>query len=237
MRQDISVLMLVVRSSIYKILAVLGVLAVLQMGFFYLAADTVRLERVIEISYMEQIFYIGFFLISLILMWAEGEKGSQWEYTLCRLGISRERVFFLWSGYNVCCFFLLFAVEILLAIGGGQLYLERMEVGNRSAQSLFLAFWRNDFLHSLLPLTEGSRWVRNGLLLAVVGMGIAYLGSEEQWNRKLPLLWGNILMMGMFSDAAMNGKWDLVKSGLLLIGIVLLLAGERRKYIEKRAAR
>ncbi len=109
-----------------------------------------------------------------------------------------------------------------------------MEVGNRSAQSLFLAFWRNDFLHSLLPLTEGSRWIRNGLLLAVVGMGIAYLGSEEQWNRKLPLLWGNILMMGMFSDAAMNGKWDLVKSGLLLIGIVLLLAGERRKYREKR---
>lgn len=236
MKKEWSVLMLVVRSSINKILVVLVGMSVLQIGFFsfvvkrHALEKVILLEKIIEIGQIQPIFYIGFFLIGIILAWAEGRKGSQWEYTLWRLGISRERVFFLWSAYNIWCFFVLFAVEIFLVIGMGNFYLEGMDVTNRSSQSLFLAFWRNDFLHSLLPLSEGSRWIRNELFAVLLGLGITYFGGEEQWNRKLPLIWGFVLIVLMFSDSAGCWEADLGKSGVCLIGIVLLLAGEKNRY-------
>lgn len=237
MKRELSVLMLVARSSIYKFLTVLILMSVSQISFFYMTArkydlqgqGTASLERIIEEGYIQQIFYIAFLLMCIILAWAESGKGSRLEYTLKRLGISRERVFFLQVGYHICCFFILFAVQIFVVIGIGSLYLKWMEEIYVSSQSLFLAFWRNEFLHSLLPLAEISRWVRNGVLIVFVGLEITFFGTEEQQSRRLPLVWCSMLVILIFSDPAGYWQADLVKGGILLMFIFLILAGERMR--------
>ncbi len=230
MRKELSVLMLAARSSIYKICMVLLGMVVLQIVFLRRGwQGAVSLERIIEVSYIEKIFYIAFLGIYFILIWTESKKGSQFEYTLRRLGISRKRVFFLWAGYNSCCLFILFAVQIFISICIGRVYLEWADPMDRSAQSLFLAFWRNDFLHSLLPLAEVSRWIRNGLMILAMGLVTAFFGGEELWNRKMPVVWIGVLFLLVFSDSAGSWRSDLIK-GILFLGIILfILAGVIRR--------
>lgn len=236
MKKELSVLMLAVRSSFYKILTVLIFMVVFQLSFFYLGVQKYRLqgvfsmEEMVEVSYIEPIFFIAFLLICAILVWSKNQKGSQSEYTLKRLLIHRERVFFLWSGYHICCFLVLFSWQIFAIIGMGKWYLNWIEESYISSQSLFLAFWRNDFLHSLLPLAEVSRWIRNGLLVTALGLAMAFIGNEGYRNQGLALVCCVLLVILGFSDPAGYWKADLVKSAMFLILIFMILVGERIKY-------
>ncbi len=120
-------------------------------------------------------------------------------------------------------------MQIFISICIGRVYLEWADPMDRSAQSLFLAFWRNDFLHSLLPLAEVSRWIRNGLMILAMGLVTAFFGGEELWNRKMPLVWIGVLFLLVFSDSAGSWRSDLIK-GVLFLGIILfILAGVIRR--------
>lgn len=245
MKKEQSVFMLAARSSIYKILTVLVLMAALQMGFFYNRMADIRflsdrqaadgtsmelgmvtsLERIVELSFTEQIFFVAFSLICVILAWAGSEKGqSKSEYTLQRLKISRERIFFLWAIYDICCIMVLFAVQLFVVLCMGRFYLEWTDEAYTSSQTIFLAFWRNDFLHSLLPLTEIGRWIRNGLMLIATGLETAFFGYVPwQGKRQLTLLLFIYYVILGFSDWAGHGEADLVKGGISLICIILTI--------------
>lgn len=243
MKKEQSVLMLIARSTAYKILAVLALMAVLQMGFFYYrmadnrilsdgeAADGMNmkwgmvtsLEKIVELSFTEQIFFAAFFLVCMILAWAGSEKGqSRSEYTLQRLKISRERIFFVWAVYDICCIMVLFVVQLFLVLCMGRLYLEWTDKMYTSSQTIFLAFWRNNFLHSLLPLAEISRWIRNGLMLIAAGLETAFFGYVPwRGKRHLTLILFVFYIILGFSDWAGHWGADLVKGCVSLICIIL----------------
>lgn len=177
MRQHLSVLMLAARSTIYKVLALLVAMAVAEGLLFQttlqkaLAGEPLGLEQVISQSRIALVCGLGFLLLCALLSVAGSEsRGGKLGYTLRRLSVSERGVFLWWASYNVACFFLFWVAQLAIAMLLCRLYLSRMDPAYISGQTVFLAFYRSRFLHSLLPLAEASRYARNGVLVLCLGV-------------------------------------------------------------------
>ena len=90
-----------------------------------------------------------------------------------RLSISERATFFHQAAYNALVYLILFGVQLALVFGLSQYYLSYVPEECISNQTMFLAFYRNDFLHSLLPLEDIGLWVRNGLLVITFALATA----------------------------------------------------------------
>lgn len=167
---------------IYKILGLLFVMAVAEGTLFYFALNrTLVTENAgLGSTGLEQLFTrswaalvcVVFFTVAIFLLILTGyEHGSKQGYTLRRLSVS-ERSVFLWQAvYNTFCCFLFWAVLLGIALALCKLYVAKVGLEYVSGQTIFLAFYRNNFLHSLLPLEETSRYIRNVVL--ILGLGIS----------------------------------------------------------------
>lgn len=202
MKQHLSVLMLTARSTIYKFLLLLGLTAAAELCQFWLtlraALETFAAgggmaspETVLYHSRVSWTFAVCFVLTAALLGLTGCEFGSRQGYTLRRLSVSEKSVFLWQSGYNAACFFLLWAFQTLLALGLCALYMALADPGQTSGQTVFLAFYRSEFLHSLLPLAGGGRWARNALLVLGMGASSAYFPYSQRRGKFaawLPLL-------------------------------------------------
>jgi hypothetical protein len=70
-------------------------------------------------------------------------------------------------------------LTIILALS--KLYISKIPVEAISQQAVFLAFYRNSFLHSILPLDEVSRYVRN--IVLIIGLGTSSAGFSFKQRR------------------------------------------------------
>lgn len=169
------------RSSFYKILLVLAGLALaegvsfrLMCGGLEQSGVTVYPEEMIERCFLQYIFLTALGLVYFILLWTESErKGSKASYTLLRLKITEKQQFAVRTAYNALCLMLVFAVQTALAYIICRLYADRLPPELVSPQYFFLTFYRNRFLHCLLPMAETGKWIKNLLLLLAFGMDAA----------------------------------------------------------------
>lgn len=191
MKKHLSVFMLMARSTIYKVLSVLLMMAVVEYGLFYErmkvwgVGDTYNLEMMIEGSRILWVFGVAFLLITICLCQTGCGFSSKTGYTLRRLSIS-ERMVFVWQSlYNMICYSLLWCVQILIVFGLCNLYVNMAPEGYVTNQTIFLAFYRNDFLHSLLPMEDAGFWIKN--ILTVLSMGIcsAHYPMAQRRGKKI----------------------------------------------------
>jgi len=75
---------------------------------------------------------------------------------------------------------MLWAIQILISYALCRRYIAKADPALTGAQTIFLAFYRSDFLHSLLPLSELSRWIRNVLLLVCLGLAAAHFPYRQR---------------------------------------------------------
>lgn len=174
MKKHISVLMLMARSTIYQILGLLAVMAAAEGGLFWLVLNRgptdsgFSLELVIQNSRIIWVFGVCFLLLTVLLSWACRQVSG--SYTALRLSVSGRQVFFWQSVYNVLCYLLFWAAQILAVIVLCRLYTARAPAEYVSGQTVFLAFYRSKFLHSLLPFEDVLFWVRNGVMALALGV-------------------------------------------------------------------
>lgn len=173
--KHLSVLMLYVRSAIFPLLGTIFLLVVTQTGLFLwqMTRNTSYLEAIVQSGY----FYLAWVIAAaLLVVLLSRMKGS--SYTMRRLRIS-ERASFLWHSLScLLCYVLLWMAEVLTITLLCRYFLMRPAAADASEQALFLAFYRSDFLHSILPLEEISRWV--WLLFAWVTLALATAGANVQ---------------------------------------------------------
>ncbi len=224
MRQHLSVLMLAARSTIYKVIALFVVMTAAQGTLFYLALQKVvdgeplGLEQLINQSRIPVVGAVCFLFLSALLSLSGCETGgSKLRYTLQRLSISEKITVFWWAGYNVACFLLFWVVQLVIALLLCQLYVVRMDPTYVSGQTICLAFYRNNFLHSLLPLAETSRYIRNGILIFCLGISAACF-SFRQRRGKIGIAVVAIGMMVVVSFSKPMGSFasDMLLSVLAL---------------------
>lgn len=190
MKKHMSVFMLMARSTIYRVLGLLAVLVVAEVGLFMLTFShgtvwdsvqgSVSLEGLIAQSRISWVFCAIFLFVTVLLMASTGyETKGKYTYTLMRLSVSRRWVFFWQSLYNMVCYLLLWAVQILTVVLLCRIYVDRALAEHVTGQTAFLAFYRSNFLHSLLPFEDVLFWMRNVFVAAGLSITTARYPSEK----------------------------------------------------------
>ena len=191
MKKHLSVFMLMAQSSIYKVISVLILMIVTETGLFYMRmkqgmiGDSFNLEMAVDESRILWILGIAFVLITIFLCQIGCGFSSKTGYTLQRLSIS-ERMVFVWQSiYNMMCYSLLWFVQILVVFGVCSLYVTMAPEGDVTNQTIFLAFYRNDFLHSLLPMEDAGFWFKNVLIVLSMGICSAHYPMAQRRGKKI----------------------------------------------------
>lgn len=168
MKRYASVFMLLARSVMGKLLAVFAVTAALHGVVFFLLRESRNIEEVYDHWGMRGAFGVGLVLACLLLISTLCQSDSKLDYTLRRLRIGRRGLFLCQAVFDAACLLMFWAVEIFVALTLCKMWMSSHEV--TSHQAVYLSFYRSDLLHSLLPLDDVTRWLRNLVTFLCLGM-------------------------------------------------------------------
>lgn len=189
MRQHASVLMLAARGSLYKVLVLLAAMAGAETGLFLLGlkrltAEAARsaeaaaaaelagdpgawesliawpsLERLFTGNGIQLVFSVGLIVLVLLLTLDGGLSARRANDTLRRLSVS-QRAITLWNAvYNLAVILIFWAAQLITALALCRVYLGQADPSAVNGQTVLLAFYRQGFLHGLLPMADVDRWV------------------------------------------------------------------------------
>lgn len=176
MKRYISVFEMITRSSFYKVLGILllmtGAEAVLLMHAWNqpLAVIQPNLEEWIDQSYGIYLFWAAYWMVTKVLASAGTNTGSMQGYTLQRLRIPEKKVHLLQIIYNILCYLLLWVTQLGILLAASVYYINHKEDVILTNQTIFLAFQRNEFMHSVFPLEEYFGWF--SIAFFIIGTGI-----------------------------------------------------------------
>ncbi len=123
---------------------------------------------------------ISLLLISFLLCRIFCERGSRCGYTLMRLRVTERGIFVCHAIYAAVIYLLFYAAELLLSYAVCLYYLQHAPAEYVGPQTLFLAFYRSNYLHSLLPLADIAVWVRNGFLYLALSLAAAEFPCRQR---------------------------------------------------------
>ena len=239
MKQQISVFLLMARMSIYRGLVVLFAMAAVETGLFYavlargVTENGMSLEGVVEESRLALVFVVCFALLAARLFVAGYGEKTRRSYTLLRLSVSRRQVFLWQSIYNLFIFLLLWMTQILVAFALSALYVRLAPAEYVTHQTAFLAFYRCDFFHSILPLSEGIFWVRNILVFLASSLLCARYPRKKGQSDKAVVFMA--AFMGALFVQELGNKASclaLIVFSLICIGVVLYRVFDKEDVYE-----
>lgn len=226
MKKYFSVFAIAARSTIYKIIGILILMATSQIVLFTATlkrmptSPPLLLEDVIAQSHVHIACAILFIALCTILCFFGYERsGSQLRYTINRLSIKEETTVMIWAAYNIFCFIIFWAVQIIISLVLCRMYLSYIEPIYKGSHTVFLAFYRNKFLHSLLPLEEFSRYIRNIALILGLGFSCTCFSLKQRRGEKsFAFIVLAIMTIVFFSQGIGSFSSDLT---LALIGLAI----------------
>lgn len=190
MRKYLSVIMLIARSSIYKITPVLALMVLSEYFLFKRKLDLSvnesvfpyqpLLDTIFSESGTAWIFLIAFLIITFLLCRTGCEFKNKQGLTLRRLRISEKRVFVCQWIYNTCIFLVLWGSQLLTVMGLCFVFANNPACSEFGSHTVFAAFYRNDFLHGLLPLAEYGIYIRNFILASALGIASAVFPFKQR---------------------------------------------------------
>ena len=181
--KHMSVLGLFCRSTLWRLLAV-SLLAIAAEVLMFLSelknSAPVGIEACIQYSDIRWVLCVWYLLFLVILSLPGTDFGSKSIYTYRRLQISEKWVFVWQCIYNLLAFALLWMLQVVTAYGLCRLYTAMVPAEFVTQQSIFLAFYRSDLLHSILPLEETTRWAVNIFILISSAVSSAYFPFQNR---------------------------------------------------------
>ena len=213
MKQSISYLGLCCRSSFYRLLGIVILLGAAQWLLFLRAAPEAGwLDSAVQQSKnaLAVALIFGFVLTALVLSLRPGGTGNRSDYSFSRLGVSNTAQYFLRVGYNFAAVLVFWTAEVMLLLSM-LVWFEQSEYNQLAGpQNIFVEVWRWELLHSLLPMTEWSRWLRNLCLLVGFGFVTAAVGhwpATDSRSKRSAALLGAYVMFVLVSFVRSMGNW------------------------------
>ena len=183
MRQHGTLFLLFLRQSAWKVLLLLVVMAAAEAALFL-----AFMPNPAENS-LETVLRLTQFPLTLVLLAAWGllwavliSGGSRGAYTLDRLSQKPEAVLLWQSLFNFLAGLLFWGVQVLVLFLLCRLY--QHQGGFVGPQTLYLACWQSDLFHTVLPMDEWTRWLRNLILCAGMGLTIACASARLRHKGK-----------------------------------------------------
>lgn len=170
MKRKLSFFSAISRATAYRVLGILGVSMLLQLGvFLILSQQNVALPHVLENPLILVVMLLTLLSLCVVLSSAFRDRGGHQDYFFGRLRCSRKVVFWNQAAYNALCVLLFFLVETMTLLGICAIsYLREPAIFGR--QTLMMLCYESSMLHIFLPLSDWMGWVSNVFL--VVGLGI-----------------------------------------------------------------
>ena len=222
MKNNMSVIILFQKQALKAILPVLAAMPVLEGILFFTLTGTLRadgafwLEELVEKSAMWWVFWIAFAAVCILLIRAAADGTGRPSYSLQRLAISKQNLFACRVLALVITFLLLWAVQILTVFLLLSLVCSNPAYSCFSSQSVFLAFYRNDFLHNLLPMEDWLCWLRNLALFFGLSTSAAYCTLPQDESEKK----SNLLFLLHISSLIISFSWTLGSNWMNVLAIL-----------------
>ncbi len=232
MKKHVSVLCLIARSSIYKILPLLTAMAILQIGvFLWYFSEAVTaweaglpmaaLEMLIPRSHIAWFFAFAFFILTFLLCRTGCNFGAQIGYTLDRLSLT-PRTVWLWQAiYNASVYLLFWLTEALICLGICAIFVHFADPSIVTKQTVFMALYRCEFLHSLLPLADWALWIRN----VVFALCLGFTAADFPYLQRRGLFAGELLAAVSFLLFSFSLKAGEPGASAIECLVILIIAG------------
>ena len=104
--------------------------------------------------------------------------------------ITEKKILFMQSIYNVLCYTMFLAAQTGIFLIQYQMYCGYIK--NVTNQTLFLAFYRNAFMHSILPLEDSFRCGMNLIIILSCSIGTALFSYIQ---RRGKMAWSMLVML------------------------------------------
>lgn len=203
MKRISSIFAVAVRQVIWKLLAVLLVLTIVQLLLVKQCLTQESFTAVVDAAQMKNGYLVAVAIATVLHCWQGMDRSGKLQYTLGRLAISEEKITLLWAMVYLGCFFVIWAWEI------GMILLSwRMYAGVHEAVGLELAVtaYCNSFLHSLLPMHDWLRWLTMTVWNVTLAVSAACFGYSQR-RGKLPWRIAIVFLAGRLLLRASIGSW------------------------------
>ena len=216
MKQYFSIFMMFVRSSIYRVLAVLALMVAAEGVLFYATMHRFLnsmdlgergyfvLNRLVEDARMGVVFGIAFVLITVLLCRVGHDRRGKLEYTIQRLGVSPVHIFFLQAGCNALFYMLLWLIQVYAAFGFCIWYLQAADASLTTNQTLFLETYRSIFLSSIFPMEDVMGWITNVLVVLLCGVASARVPHAARRGKASFGFFTMLLLMALVFHAGLD---------------------------------
>lgn len=198
MRKHLSIFMLIVRSSIYKVLLVFLAMAAAEAALVAIMQDVKEslLFELVDQSHLFFVYVAATALVQIIMLGVCTSGSARPRYTLARLSVS-EKTVMLWHWLcGALCFIALWLWQMLLVYAFALWHHAAASPDVVSHQSIYLATFRSEFLHSLLPLDDVSRIARN--IVMAISMGGVNAASAFKMRRGKKALFGSAFLIALY---------------------------------------
>ncbi len=213
MKKYTSILMLYARSTIFPLLGILLLAGAVEAGLFYLAMDpALPLEETVLNSRISLVCGAAFLLWTAALSLFQLFKSG---YAMRRVQLKPRTLFVCHTLYNALCYVLFWSFQVCLLWGLFRWFGTKADPVIFGPQSTMLTFYRIHFLHSLLPLSDWTLYLRNGCLSLLLGAVTAYpLFKRGSLSSQITMAVFALLTLWLFPVSMSASSWNLVVSVL-----------------------
>lgn len=218
MKKDTSIWMLCARNTVYKLLGLLVLMAIAETGLFLWKAIGAEVELTVILwqSHIPLIFLVALAVWTLILTMPGQYRAA---CTMQRLQTEKKDLYFTYVCYNVITYAILWGTQVLLLLALFHLYGRFAPTRFFGHQTIGLTFYGDWFLHSLLPISDWTRYLRNiclvlGLACTAAAIPLRTAKKEKRYRTLAVLL---IIVCALFPAMAGTKVMDAVVSGVALV--------------------
>ncbi|MBQ1214722.1 MAG: hypothetical protein IIX88_00160 [Firmicutes bacterium] len=177
------------------------------------------------------VWIIGFALFVLLLS-TEGHPlrggDSKTRLTLMRLSVKERWITLCYMIYNFAMLLIFWSFSTAIAFLICKLYYAEVDPNTYGSQSIFLMFYRNNLFHSLLPLADTLRYVRNIFMLLALAVSASCHGFWERREKKsLWRVFGYLYLATVFpkglADSGTNLWWIVLCVALMILELYCVI--------------
>ena len=235
-KAHLSVLELYLRSSVYKTSTAIAVMALTEAGLFcWRGIRQPSFDEAVAESWLVLPFVAAFLAIAVICMNSGAAKTqSIVTYTFRRLQISEKSAYIWHFVCGVICLLLLWAGQAAVFYGLSRLWASAArdlpaEAAVYGPQGIYLAFFRNDFLHSVIPLQDPGKLVGNAAQIFACAAACSYLQIKTRQPEGERRAFAPIMVFAsaptLFRTTFGNGDVIIFSVFTAVLGAYCLIAG------------
>lgn len=228
MRERLAIFFLAAGNTAWRLLLILAGMAAAQTAAFVAAMHRIdgSLDQVFKGSGIMFMCAAGLILYCVALCFrVMGGKSSRTSYVLNRLSVSEKTVFAWWVIYNTLCFLIFWGVQVIILLLCCCIFTGQAEPGTYGAQTIFITFQENGFLHGMLPLGNPLRYLVNMILVLTLGITTApnSMGTETKKVNSYIYMLVTWIILYFNEDMVGNMGWAiLLFISALVVTIVLV---------------